>query len=107
MIALMPRAYIIELLTDLFKARRRPKYGSSEHFWATLQWLIDNPSPHERYVAPWGGTMGDREHGLYPDTPTDAGGNPFAQATRLKEARERERVYGWDKLERPASIIEP
>ena len=64
--ALMPHAYIIELLTDFFsfntlkkfhEKRNRPRQGTPEHFAWTLQRLIDNPPPpHEPYVAPCGGT---------------------------------------------------
>ena len=109
MIALMPRAYIIELLTDLFKARRRPKYGSSEQFWATLQRRIDTPPPpDEPYVAPCRGTgnHSDPSWPWYQDDQDDYE-SPFARATRLKEEKERARAYGWDKLERPTSIVEP
>jgi len=64
--ALMPHAYIIELLTDFFsfstlrkfyEKRSRPKYGTSKYFWMVHQQLIDNPPPPPKpYVAPCGGT---------------------------------------------------
>jgi hypothetical protein len=116
--AFMPHAYIIELLTDFFgfstlrkfyEKRSRPKYGTSEYFWMVHQQLIDNPPPPPKpYVAPCGGvgnhvdpTWWEEEVGQ------DDYESPFARATRLKEEKERARVYGWDKLERPTSIIEP
>ena len=87
---------IVGFLKNVVKARRRPKtrrVGPAYHY-PFDQVLHGN-------FAPCGGTGGNWEHGLYPDTTTDAGESPFAQGTRLNEARERERVYGWGKLERP------
>ena len=132
--ALMPHAYIIELLTDFFsfntlkkfhEKRSRPRQGTPEHFAWQLQWRIDNPSPpYEPYVAPCGGT-GNHSDPSWPwweeRKYQDDDESPFAQASRLQEARKLEReaielrerllrgyrVYGWDKLERPVSIVEP
>ena len=129
----MSRAFLFELLTDFFKARRRPKYGSSEQFWATLQRRIDNPPPpDEPYVAPCGGTGNHSdpswwverlEDRIYEDDDESFGAqlNRSLRAKKLEredteraqdaiELRERlergYRVYGWDKLERPTSVIE-
>ena len=54
--------------------------------------------PDSNAAELWANTTTDTDESLIE--------SPFAQATRLKEARERARVHGWDKLERPVSIIE-
>ena len=102
---------IVGLLKNFVKARRRPKYGFKEDFRMAHQHLIDNPPPpDEPYVAPCGGT-GNHSDPSWPwwkeRIYQDDYENPFARATRLKEEKERARVYGWDKIERPVSIVEP
>ena len=68
----------------------------------------DNPLPNEPYVEPPCGGTGNHSDPSWPwyQDDQDDYESPFARATRLKEEKERARVYGWDKLERPTSIIE-
>jgi hypothetical protein len=140
--ALMPHAYIIELLTDFFsfntlkkihEKRSRPRQGTPEYFAWTLQRLIDNPPPpHQPYVAPCGGVGNHSdptwweerlEDRIYEDDDESFGARlnrslrakkseredaeREKEAIRLRERLEKGyRVHGWDKLERPVSIIE-
>jgi len=143
--ALMPHAYIIELLTDFFsfntlkkfhEKRNRPPIGTLEHHLWVTRGLIDNPPPQdEPYVAPCGGTGNHSdpswpwweerlEDRIYEDDDESFGAqlNRSLRAKKLEredteraqeaiELRERlergYRVHGWDKLERPVSIVEP
>ena len=123
---------IVGLLKNFVKARRRPKYGFKEDFRMAHQHLIDNPPPpDEPYVAPCGGTGNHSdpswweerlEDRIYEDDDESFGAqlNRSLRAKKLEredteraqeaiELRERlergYRVYGWDKLERPVSIV--
>jgi hypothetical protein len=125
---------IVGILKNFVKARRRPENGSSEQFWATIWYLVDNPEPPLKpYVAPCGGMDGDNsdlrwweerlEDRIYEDDDESFGAhlNRILRAKKLErenteraqeaiELRERlergYRVHGWDKLERAVSIIE-
>ena len=131
-IELLTDFFSFNTLRKFYEKRSRPKYGTSEYFWMALQRRIDNPPPpHEPYVAPCGGT-GNHSDPSWPwweeRKYQDDDDSPAAQASRLQEARKLERedteraqeaielrerlergyrVYGWDKLERPVSIVEP
>ena len=112
--------------------RNRPRQGTPEHFAGTLQRLIDNPAPPDGpYVAPCGGTGNHSdpswweerfEDRIYEDDDESFGAqlNGSLRAKKLEkedieraqeaiELRERlargYRVYGWDKIERPTSVI--
>ena len=99
--------------------RNRPRQGTPEHFAGTLQRLIDNPAPPDGpYVAPCGGTGNHSdpswweerfEDRIYEDDDESFGAQLIERAQEAIELRERlargYRVYGWDKIERPTSVI--
>ena len=131
-IKLLTDFFSFNTLKKFHEKRNRPKYGTSEYFWMALQRRIDNPPPpHEPYVAPCGG-LGNHadpswweerlEDRIYEDDDESFGAqlNRSLRAKKLEredteraqeaiELRERlergYRVYGWDKLERPVSIV--
>ena len=75
--------------------------------WKSLNRYQNDPAPFTGFpsytpvVQPCGGTNPNWQ-GHQEDYES-----PFARETRIKEETERARVYGWDKLHRPTSIIEP
>ena len=135
-IELLTDFFRFNTLKKFHEKRSRPRQGTPEHFAWALQRRIDNPPPpHEPYVAPCGGTGNHSdpswpwweerpEDRIYEDDDESFGAqlNRSLRAKKLEkedteraqeaiELRERlergYRVHGWDKLERPVSIVEP
>jgi len=77
--------FSLRILKKIYEKRNFPRQGTPGHFAWTLQRLIDNPTPHEPYVAQCGGVGNHSdprwwEEKIYQDDYE----SPFARATRLK-----------------------